>query len=121
LGFVAEEAKAETPAPSASGIKRTILQQMDGPMPGYVTVMVLAEIAADALVGRHTHPGVESAFVIEGGGVLSVQGQPEKTGKPGDVFQIPPEMPHSFKSGDKPTRLNVTLVVEKGKPLASPA
>ena len=30
-------------------------------------------------------------------------------------------VPHSGKNGDKPTVLAVTYVVEKGKPLASPA
>jgi quercetin dioxygenase-like cupin family protein len=122
IGFVAEEVKAQTPPPMATkGIKRKVLQQTDGPVEGYVTVMVLAEIEAGDTVSRHTHPGIESAYTTEGGGVLSVDGQPDKATKPGDVFQVPAGTPHSFKCGDKTTRLNVTLVVEKGKPLASPA
>jgi hypothetical protein len=41
---------------------------------------------------------------------------------PGDGFQVPPETPHAgSKNGDKKTRIAVTYVVEKGKPLASPA
>jgi quercetin dioxygenase-like cupin family protein len=42
--------------------------------------------------------------------------------KPGDAFQIPPETPHAGgKPSDTGAKLVVTYVVEKGKPLASPA
>ena len=41
--------------------------------------------------------------------------------KAGDGFQVPTGTPHSGKNGDKPTILATTYVVEKGKPLASPA
>ena len=44
-----------------------------------------------------------------------------KTIKVGDGFQVPPETPHSARNGDKLTRLVVTYVVDKDKPLASPA
>lgn len=40
----------------------------------YETVPVEAEIAAGVAVGRHTHPGVESAYVLEGGFELPIQG-----------------------------------------------
>jgi quercetin dioxygenase-like cupin family protein len=121
-GFAAEEVNAETPPSAATGgIKRTILHQLDGPAPGFATVMVLAEIDAGATVARHTHPGIESAYVMEGGGTLSVDGQPELPTKSGSVFQVPADTPHVFKNGDQKTRLQLTLVVEKGKPLASPA
>ena len=39
----------------------------------------------------------------------------------GMEFQVPTRVPHGGKNGDKPTILAVTYVVEKGKPLASPA
>ena len=49
-----------------------------------------------------------------------MQGQPTREFKAGDVFQISPDTPHA---GGKPsgtrTRLMITYVVEKGKPLAS--
>jgi uncharacterized cupin superfamily protein len=69
-----------------------------------------------------THPGVESAYVLEGGFELPIQGQATRTLKPGDGFQIPPDTPHAGgKPGDAKTRVLSTYVVEKGKPLASPA
>jgi quercetin dioxygenase-like cupin family protein len=95
---------------------------MDGPAPGYVTLLVEATIEQGTTVARHTHPGIESAYVIEGALELPVQGQPTRAIKKGDGFQIPPETPHA---GGKPTDAKciilVTYVVEKGKPLASPA
>jgi quercetin dioxygenase-like cupin family protein len=85
-------------------------------------VLVEATIEAGVKVGRHTHPGIESAYVLEGGFELPVQGQPTKTLKAGDAFQIPPETPHAGgAAGSAKSRILITYVVEKGKPLASPA
>jgi quercetin dioxygenase-like cupin family protein len=87
-----------------------------------VTLLVEATIEAGVTVGRHTHPGIESAYVLEGGFELPIQGQPTRTLKAGDAFQIPAETPHAGgKPGDAKTRVLITYVVEKGKPLASPA
>ena len=123
--FVAAEASAQGTgaAPAASGgVSRKILSQTDGPGPGYVTVLVEATIEAGAAVGRHTHPGIESAYVLEGGFELPIQGRPTLNMKPGDAFQIPPETPHAGgKAPEAKTRILITYVVEKGKPLASPA
>jgi quercetin dioxygenase-like cupin family protein len=121
--FVAAEASAQgTPPPASGGVARKILSQTDGPAPGYVTLLVEATIEAGVSVGRHTHPGIESAYVLEGGFELPVQGQETRMIKPGDGFQIPPETPHAGgKPGASKSRLLITYVVEKGKPLASPA
>jgi quercetin dioxygenase-like cupin family protein len=122
-GFIATEASAQgAPAATTPGVTRKILSQTDGPTPGYTTMLVEATIDAGVPVARHTHPGVESAYVLEGGFELPIQGQATRTLKPGDGFQIPPDTPHAGgKPGDAKTRVLITYVVEKGKPLASPA
>ena len=123
-GFMATGASAaEGAAPAkATGVKRKILSQLDGPMPGYTTINMEVEIDAGVTVPRHTHPGIESSYVLEGGFELPVQGQPTRILKAGDGFQIPPETPHAGgKPGDKKSRIAITYVVEKGKPLVSPA
>ena len=122
-GFVATDASAQGTAPAATtGLTRKILSQTDGPMPGYVTIIVEVEIEPGVTVGRHTHPGIESGYVVEGGLDLPIQGQPTRALKPGDGFQVPAETPHAGgKNGDKKTKITSTYVVEKGKPLASPA
>ena len=120
--FIATGASAQTPPAATGGVTRKILSQTDGPAPGYVTLLVEATIEAGAAVGRHTHPGIESAYVLEGGLELPIQGQPTRMIKAGDAFQIPAETPHAGgKPGDAKTRILITYVVEKGKPLASPA
>jgi quercetin dioxygenase-like cupin family protein len=121
--LVAGEAAAQTTAPAATaGVTRKILSQTDGPTPGYVTLLVEATIDAGTVVARHTHPGIESSFVMEGGFELPVQGQPTRMLKAGDAFQIPPETPHAGgKAGDAKSRILITYIVDKSKPLASPA
>ena len=104
-----------------ANIKRTPLQKFDVPGANYETVIGLAEIAPNANVGRHTHPGVEGGYLIEGGMTLLVEGQPPKEIKPGDSWQIPPGTIHDAKAGSGGAKVIASYVVEKGKPLASPA
>jgi len=120
--FVATAANAQPAPPAGGGVTRKILSQTDGPTPGYVTVLVEATIEPNVPVGRHTHPGVESAYVLEGGFELPIQGQTTRMLKAGDGFQIPPDTPHAGgKPGTAKSRILITYVVQKDKPLASPA
>ncbi|MGA7323548.1 MAG: cupin domain-containing protein [Rhodomicrobium sp.] len=121
--FVAAEASAQGAAPVATaGVTRKILSQTDGPIPGYMTLLVEATIDAGVSVARHKHPGVESAYVLEGGFELPIEGQATRQLKAGDGFQIPTETAHAGgKPGETKSRILITYVVEKGKPLASPA
>ena len=122
-GFIATEASAQQAAPPpTAGVRRKVLSQVEGPTPGYVTIMVEGEIDPGALVARHTHPGIESGYILEGALELPVEGQPTRVLKAGDGFQVPANVPHAgARNGDKLTRFTSTYVVEKGKPLASPA
>jgi quercetin dioxygenase-like cupin family protein len=120
VGLVATGVGAQTqPAPTA-GITRTVIQSTDL-NETHMTVLATLEIAAGTPVARHTHPGIESVYVVEGELELSVQGQPDKRFKTGEGFQIPPNTPHGGRNGDRATKLAITYVIEKGKPLASPA
>ena len=122
MGFIATDASAQdTPPATTPGVTRKILSQTDGPTPGYVTIIVEAEIEAGVTVARHTHPGIESAYVIEGGLELPIEGQPTRALKPGDGFVVPPNTPMPAARTVKKTKIASTYVVEKGKPLASPA
>jgi len=47
-------------------IKRTILQKSDVARTNYETVLGIAEIAPKTEVTSHTHPGTESAYLMEG-------------------------------------------------------
>ena len=105
----------------AQGVQRTVLRQMDGPVEGWTTILIRGEIAPDAVVATHTHPGIESAFIIEGGGVLVAKDTPAQALKAGESFQIAPGVPHGLQNGPAVMRFTSTYVVEKSKPLASPA
>lgn len=122
-GLVATEAEAQTAGAPAqtSGVTRTIMSRTELPGGTYATILVAAEIAPGATVARHTHPGVESAYLLDGECELMVDGQPDRTLKAADGFQIPPGMPHSLRNGPKAAKLAITYTVEKDKPLASPA
>ena len=122
-GFIATDASAQgTPPAATPGVNRKVLSQTDGPAPGYVTMLVEIELEPGVTVGRHTHPGLESAYVLEGGLELPIEGQPTRMVKPGDGFIVPAMTPHAGgKNGDKKTKIISTYIVEKGKPLASPA
>jgi len=102
-------------------IKRTPLQKFDVPGTNYETVVGIAEIVPNVNIGRHTHPGPESGYMLEGEMVLFIDGQPEKTIKVGESYQVPSGAVHDARSGPQGTKVIATYVVEKGKPLASPA
>jgi quercetin dioxygenase-like cupin family protein len=104
-----------------TGIKRTPLQTVDFPA-GYNVVSVIAEIPPGTCAGRHTHPGAETSYVMEGSATLKVAGQPDRIVKAGESFQLPPGVPHDgCTSPGEGFKVLATYIVEKGKPLATPA
>ena len=124
LGLVASavEAGAQTVGTTTmGGLTRTMLGSIDYPGNGKVSLLMAVTIAADAPIARHTHPGIESTVVMEGGLRLEIQGQPARTYKAGEGFQVPAGVPHGGKNGPVVSKLAITYVVEKDKPLASPA
>ena len=91
-------------------------------MAGYETLLVEAENRGRRGGWAAHAPGCQLAYAPEGGFELPIQGQDTRMLKPGDGFQIPPNTPHAGgKAGTAKTRILITYVVEKGKPLASPA
>jgi quercetin dioxygenase-like cupin family protein len=110
----------QTTAPPT--IKRTPLQKLDVPgSPNMEVITGTAEIVPNANIGRHTHFGAETGYVIEGTLTLLVEGKPPVTLKPGDSYQIPASAIHDAKAGEGGAKVLAVYVVEKGKPLASPA
>ncbi len=112
---------AATAIAQAPGIKRTILQRGDLTADREV-VLGQAEVAPGASSGRHTHFGVETGYVVEGSSSLEIEGETPKLLKAGDSYFIPAGKAHDVKTvGDAPVKVIATYVVEKGKPLATPA
>ena len=102
-------------------LKRSTLQTDDFP-PGYETVMVVAEMKPGNCSGWHTHPGLESAYFLEGQVLMKFAGKPDKVIKAGEHVLIPPGLVHNdCNVSSKPYKALAHYIIEKGKPLASPA
>jgi quercetin dioxygenase-like cupin family protein len=106
----------------APTIKRTILQKADVPDgKKFEAVLGLAELPAGVAIGKHTHPGIEQGTVVSGEVTLTIEGQPDKTYKPGESWQVPLGAAHDAKAGSEGAKVIVSYTVEKGVPLAAPA
>jgi quercetin dioxygenase-like cupin family protein len=103
------------------GVSRTILQKADISAPGREVVQVRAELDAGVGTGKHTHPGEEVGYVLDGMLVYAVEGKPPVTIKAGDHFFAPAGTVHEGKStGNGKAKVLITYIVEKGKPLTTP-
>ena len=103
------------------GIKRTIVKTQDVSN-GHQAIIASVTIAPGASAGRHTHPGEEISYVIEGEGEVLIEGQPPLHIKAGDGFVIPAGAIHdAHNTGAVPIKLAAVYYIEKGKPLATPA
>ena len=100
---------------------RQPLQKSEFPGDQWATYTTLLTVAPGAPIPRHTHPGIEMIYMIEGETTLIVDGQPERTLKAGDSVTVPAGVPHGGKNGDRPSKIITTHVVDKAKPLSSPA
>lgn len=116
LAVFAGLALAQAPA-----IKRTILQRADVAETGREVVLGMAEISAGGSTGRHTHFGVETGYVLEGTSMIEIEGEAPKMLKAGDSYTIPAGKVHDAKAHGGSVKVLATYVVEKGKPLATPA
>lgn len=106
----------------ASGLTRTMVGRADVSVPNHEAVVARVEVAPGAKAGRHTHPGDEISYVLEGEATLLIDGQAPRIVKAGESFVIPAGVIHdAHNNGTAPTKLVGVYVVEKGKPLATPA
>lgn len=116
-GLVLHIALAQQP-----GIRRTDLQQHDLSVPGREAVQVRVDIDPGVSSPRHSHPGEEIVYVLEGALEYEVEGKPPVTLKAGDVLFIPANTVHAAKNVGKDNAAELaTYIVEKGKPLVNVA
>jgi quercetin dioxygenase-like cupin family protein len=108
-------------ASQTQGVKRTILESHDVPGTGYQAVLGIAEIGPNVVIARHTHPGPEISYVLEGSLTLDVEGQPQRSLVAGQSIYVPAGTPHGGRAGPNGAKILANWIVEKGKPLASPA
>ena len=113
IGLALHVARAQQP-----GTNRTDLQRHDLSVPGREVVQARVDFDRGAAFGKHTHPGEEIIYVLEGSLEYQVEGKPPMTLKAGDVLLIPAGTIHAAKNvGSVNAAELATYVVEKGKPL----
>lgn len=104
----------------AQGVQRKTLNTIDYPGDGKISILMTLEAPEGTVIPRHTHPGIESSVVMEGEVELEIQGLPTRRIVAGEGFQVPPGVPHGGRTLTR-CRMAITYVVEKDKPLSSPA
>jgi quercetin dioxygenase-like cupin family protein len=102
----------------APGLWRTDLQQHDLSVPGREVVQQRVDIGPEAPPVKHTHPGEEPIYILEGSLEYQVEGQPTRTCNAGDALTVPAGVVHAVRNvgGGNASEL-ATYVVEKGKPV----
>jgi quercetin dioxygenase-like cupin family protein len=100
-----------------AGIKRTELQRHDLGIPGREVVQARIDFDPGAAFGKHTHPGEEIIYVLEGSLEYQIEGKPPMTLKAGGVLFVPAGTVHAAKNVGSGNAAELgTYVVEKGKP-----
>jgi quercetin dioxygenase-like cupin family protein len=113
IGLVPQVVQAQQP-----GITRTNLQRHDLSVPGREAVQVRVDFAPGAAFPRHSHPGEEIVYAVEGTMEYQLDGQPPATLEAGEVLFIPAGAVHAVKNTGKGNAAELaTYIVEKGKPL----
>ena len=97
---------------------RRDLQRHDLSVPGREVIQVIVELDPGTSAPRHSHPGEEIIYVLEGTWEYTLDGKPRVVLKAGDVLFIPAGVIHSARNvGTGRGAELATYIVEKGKPL----
>jgi quercetin dioxygenase-like cupin family protein len=106
-------------------VKRTTLLQTDlEGVPGKEVDVFIVEIAPGASTGKHSHPGSEIAYILEGAAAVEAEGNnfpiAQRRGagsylRPNEVHNV------SNPSRTEPLKAIVFAVNDKGKPKIAPA
>jgi quercetin dioxygenase-like cupin family protein len=109
---------ASPAAMAQTGIKRTDLQRHDLGTTGREAIQVRVDFDPGAAFGKHTHPGEEIIYVLEGSLEYVIEGKPPVTLKAGDVFFVPAGTIHAARNVSSSNAAELaTYIVEKGNPV----
>jgi quercetin dioxygenase-like cupin family protein len=86
--------------------------------PGREVIQTIVELEPGTTAPRHSHPGEEIIYVLEGMWEYTLEGKPPVIVNAGEVLFIPAGAVHSARNvGAGRGRELATYIVEKGKPL----
>ncbi|KYK48419.1 cupin [Bradyrhizobium liaoningense] len=109
---------ARSEEPRLGDIKRTHLMKEALSVPGREVVQVRVDFPPGVVAVRHSHPGEELVYLIEGELEYRLDGRPPVTLKAGDVLLIPHGVHHAVTNvGSGNAAELATYIVETGKPL----
>jgi len=109
---------ARSEEPRLGDIKRTHLMKEALSVPGREVVQVRVDFPPGVVTVRHSHPGEELVYLIEGELEYRLDGRPPVILKAGDVLLIPHGIHHAVKNvGSGNAAELATYIVETGKPL----
>jgi quercetin dioxygenase-like cupin family protein len=101
--------------------KFTELQRHDLTVSSGEGVSMLIEIPAGGVSARHSHPGEDFGYLLQGTIVLEVDGYPPQTVKAGETFFTPRGHFHNARNIGKTTARAIdTYIIDKGKPVVIP-
>jgi quercetin dioxygenase-like cupin family protein len=121
-GAALAEDVPKNPPLTPSPVKRNIISKVELPNANYEMTTAIVEVAPGFKAPRHLHPGLVTAYVIEGACWFAPDGQPEKIYQPGETIELGDHAVHAEgATADKPCKMYVAYVLEKGAPLAVPA
>ena len=104
------------------GLHRTDLLQNDISVSGHEVVQVRVDFEPHAVSIKHSHPGEEIAYVLEGLLEYQVGDRQPITLKAGETLFIPAGVAHLAKNvGNGKASELATYIVKKGAPLVAPA
>jgi quercetin dioxygenase-like cupin family protein len=117
--FVAAPASAQEPTVKRTELMRVPVEGLEGKE----GVVYRADFAPGAVAPRHSHPGQEFIYVLEGSVVQERDGMAAQTLEAGETTTQPPHHAHLVKnpSATEPARVLVFMTLGKGEPLAIPA
>lgn len=127
LSAFAAMANAQEPAHEASaakswqtGLHRTDLVKRDLGVSDREVIQVRVDFEPGVAAPKHSHPGVEVAYVISGTFQYELEGQPTVTLKAGDSLYIPEGTAHIATNIGTTTGSELaTYIVKKGEPLVN--
>ena len=101
------------------GARRIDLQRHDLSVPGREVIQVIVELAPGTTAPRHTHPGEEIIYVLEGTWEYTLEGKPPVILKAGEVLFIPAGTIHSARNvGTGRARSSRRISSKKGSRLS---
>ncbi|KOF20858.1 cupin [Ensifer adhaerens] len=104
------------------GLQRTDLLQNDISVPGREVVQVRVDLEPGAVSIKHSHPGEEVAYVLEGSLEYQLDGRKSVTLKAGETLFIPAGVNHVARNvGSGKASELATYIVKKATPLVVPA